>query len=362
MLGLRRWLKSVRATRVHETGGGASSHCRGLRPAIPPQALRAHRKSHEPPDIAETRAAGYESLRMTWARRKAGAVPGAVSSDVGDVLSTVAAPQLPSAPPGPSEPSETLAGTLNPGGAGPSNEHHDEPSDPSDDRDATTDPEEVPGGFEVALREPPDPVRAVEEREKDWDLVRRAQNGDRQAFRELYERHSKRAYAVAFGVLKNKQDALDVVQESFVRVHRHLDSFQGGSSFYTWFYRIVMNLAIDQLRRYKSARAVEYDDAVAREGDVSCPTILPRMLETNPRSAVIRRELMEWVSRALETLPEYHRQVILLREVEGMSYGEMAEVLDVPKGTIMSRLFHARRKMQAALKDYVEGHELDIEE
>jgi len=197
----------------------------------------------------------------------------------------------------------------------------------------------------------PERARAAEDRERDRALVVRAQQGDQRAFRELFERYHKRAYAVAFGVLKNKHDALDVVQEAFVKVHRHLDGFQGSSSFYTWLYRIVMNLAIDQLRRKKTARPVEYDDAIDREGALADEHVLPRMLDANPRRTVIRRELMARVEAALATLPDYHRQVIVLREIEGLSYEEMAEVLEVPKGTIMSRLFHARQKLQRALAD-----------
>ncbi len=197
----------------------------------------------------------------------------------------------------------------------------------------------------------------------DRDLVRRVQEGDQEAFRTLFERYHRRAYAVAYGVVKNKQDALDVVQDGFVKVHRHIDSFQGTSSFYTWLYRIIMNLAIDHVRRRRNAKGLEYDDRVGREDDeiAGDGTLLPRILDANPGKTVIRRELLERIQRALDELPEYHRAVILLREVEGLSYEEMAEVLDVPKGTIMSRLFHARKKMQAALSDYMEG-DLDIED
>ena len=231
----------------------------------------------------------------------------------------------------------------------------------------------------IALGEPPDPdapdlpgdagplpavvaARSPEDRERDLALVRRVQAGDRAAFRQLFDLHHRKAYSVAFGVLKHRQDALDVVQEAFVKVHKHLGNFQGTSSFYTWLYRIVMNLAIDQLRRRKSGRNVEYDDAVLKEGEAAADEgILPRMLDANPRKAVIRRELLARMEAALAELPEYHRQVILLREVEGLSYEEMAEALDVPKGTIMSRLFHARKKMQTALSGYVDG-DMDIEE
>lgn len=259
---------------------------------------------------------------------------------------------------------ETLAITVNPGERGPSYQDHAEPGDETGEElgEEGSSSERDPVDAEALARDLPEPARASEDRERDRDLVARAQKGERHAFRDLFERHHKRAYAVAYGVLKNKHDALDVVQEAFVKVHKHLDSFQGSSSFYTWLYRIVMNLAIDQLRRRKTAKPVEYDDSIAREGESADDTILPRMMGSNPRKAAIRRELMVRVEQALAQLPEYHRQVIVLREIEGLSYEEMAEVLEVPKGTIMSRLFHARRKMQVALQDFVEGGDHELEE
>ncbi len=197
----------------------------------------------------------------------------------------------------------------------------------------------------------------------DRDLVRRVQAGDPAAFRTLFERYHRRAYAVAFGVVKSKQDALDVVQDAFVKVHRHIGKFEGQSSFYTWLYRIVMNLSIDHVRRRRNAKGLEYDDRIGRGDDeiAGDGALLPRILDANPGKTVIRRELVERIQSALDELPEYHRAVILLREVEGLSYEEMAEVLEVPKGTIMSRLFHARKKMQASLSDYMEG-DLEIED
>ncbi len=197
----------------------------------------------------------------------------------------------------------------------------------------------------------------------DTILVARVQEGDERAFRALFDRYHRRAYAVAYGVVKNPQDAMDIVQDGFVKVHRHIAKFQGTSSFYTWLYRIIMNLSIDHVRRRKNAKGVEYDDAVGREDDevAGDGTLLPRILDANPAKTVIRRELLDKIQQALEELPEYHRAVIVLREVEGLSYEEMSQVLGVPKGTIMSRLFHARKKMQSALSDYMQG-ELSIED
>jgi RNA polymerase sigma-70 factor (ECF subfamily) len=169
----------------------------------------------------------------------------------------------------------------------------------------------------------------------------------------LFERYNRRAYGVAFGVVKNQQDAADVVQEAFIKVHRHLDGFQGNSSFYTWLYRIVMNLSIDHLRRKK--KVTEFDETVRKDDALADGASLPQGAHENPSKAIARQELTDKLHAALAELPEYHRAVIVLREVDGLSYEEMAKILKVPKGTIMSRLFHARRKMQERLLPYLEG-------
>lgn len=220
------------------------------------------------------------------------------------------------------DPSELRDSPVNQSGVAPSKSEHEEPSD----------------------------------REIDWALVQRAQRGDAAAFEQLFHRHHRRAFAVAVGVVKNKQDAMDIVQDAFVKVHRHIGSFQGSSSFYTWLYRIVMNLAIDQTRRSKVQKNVDYDDSIGRDSNPGDgPTTHALVADSNPRRTTIRRELSENIQRALQTLPEHHRAVIVLREVEGFSYEEMAKMLRVPKGTIMSRLFHARKKMQEELGAYLDG-------
>jgi RNA polymerase sigma-70 factor (ECF subfamily) len=193
----------------------------------------------------------------------------------------------------------------------------------------------------------------VDRRHEDVELVRRLQAGDQTAFRGLFDRYHRRAFAVALGVVKSKDDALDVVQEAFIKVHKHIGSFQGSSSFYTWLYRIVMNLAIDQVRRAR--KVVEFDESIRKSDAAGDGALLPHLAHDNPGKTVARRELSTHIEAALGELPEYHRAVIVLREVEGLSYEEMAAILEVPKGTIMSRLFHARRKMQERLQGYLEG-------
>ena len=193
----------------------------------------------------------------------------------------------------------------------------------------------------------------------DHDLVQRLQQGDSRAFRTLFDRYHRRAFAVAVGVVKNKDDAQDVVQEAFVKVHKNIGKFQGTSSFYTWLYRIVMNVSIDHVRRTSRRKNLDFDERVVHEksevaGDGA---LLPNVANANPGRAALRRELGGAIAAALAELPEHHRQVIVLREIEGMSYEQMADALDVPKGTIMSRLFHARKKMQAELAPYLSGED-----
>jgi RNA polymerase sigma-70 factor (ECF subfamily) len=187
----------------------------------------------------------------------------------------------------------------------------------------------------------------------DQQLVQRVQAGDDTAFRELYELYNRRVYAVAFSVVKNQQDALDIVQDAFIKVHKHIDTFQGTSSFYTWLYRIAMNLAIDHVRKVR--RVVDFDDRIGVRDDAVKEPLMPSMENGNPGKTVVRKELTKKINQALDSLPEYHKAVIILREVEGLSYEEMSQILQVPKGTVMSRLFHARRKMQESLEVYLDG-------
>lgn len=194
----------------------------------------------------------------------------------------------------------------------------------------------------------------------DAELVERVRAGDKAAFRTIFDRYHRRAYSVALGIVKQPQDALDVVQEAFVKVHKYLGGFEGNSSFYTWLYRIVMNVAIDHNRRKGRGTNVEYDDRQALDSADDVGTILPRLVDGNPSDVVSRKQLAARLEEALATLPEHHRAVIVLREVDGMSYEEMAEVLGVPKGTIMSRLFHARHKMQVALRGFVDDAGYDV--
>ena len=183
----------------------------------------------------------------------------------------------------------------------------------------------------------------------DGDLVAAARRGDRDAFRTLFERYHRRAYSLAFGVVRDQDDALDVVQDAFIKAHKYLDKFEGNSSFYTWLYRIVMNLAIDHLRKHRRARPVELDEATLT--DIA---LLPKLLGDHPGRALLDKEIRARIDDALTELSDNHRAVLVMRELEGLSYEEMARAMGCSKGTIMSRLFHARRNMQKRLADLVD--------
>jgi RNA polymerase sigma-70 factor, ECF subfamily len=185
------------------------------------------------------------------------------------------------------------------------------------------------------------------ESEQDRRLIERAQQGDAGAFRLLVERHQRRVFAIALGLVRDEQDAREIAQEAFLRVHKGLSQFHGGSSFFTWLYRIVTNLSIDLMRK-PSRREAELHFTLEAD-DAESVHLLAH--DADPYDAVRRTQLSERIQYALSQLPHYHRAVILMREVEGLSYEEMAEAMQVSKGTIMSRLFHARKKLQRALSD-----------
>jgi RNA polymerase sigma-70 factor (ECF subfamily) len=185
----------------------------------------------------------------------------------------------------------------------------------------------------------------------DQTLVEACKAGDRRAFQALYKRYERKVYSVAYGFLRNQEDALDVVQEAFIKVHRYLPNFEGQSSFYTWLYRIVANLCIDHLRRSVRKRDVEFDDRLRHDGEQEASANLPIRNLGDPSAAVKNKEILAAVEDSLEHLTDKHRAVIVMRELQGLSYAEMAKAMNCSKGTIMSRLFHARRNMQKLLKD-----------
>jgi RNA polymerase sigma-70 factor (ECF subfamily) len=150
-------------------------------------------------------------------------------------------------------------------------------------------------------------------------------------------------------MVRNPEDAREIVQETFVRAFRNLHGFKGDSSFYTWLYRIAVNQSIDFKRREAKRPQAEYDEAQS-PGDAAL-AFGGRVTGEDPFDAIRNRELGSKIFEAIEDLTPDHRAVILLREIEGLSYEEISETLDCSLGTVMSRLHYARKKLQTRLKE-----------
>jgi RNA polymerase sigma-70 factor, ECF subfamily len=175
------------------------------------------------------------------------------------------------------------------------------------------------------------------------ELIRKAKRGDREAFGVLVERYQRRVVGVARAVVHNPEDALELAQETFVRAYENLASFESRSSFSTWLYRIAANLAIDLRRREGRHSFVQGDEA---ESEIDR---LPSSIGDS-FAEVSRGELNRHLRAALNELTPEHRAVILLREVEGLSYDEISDLLQCPRGTVMSRLHYARNRLRTILK------------
>lgn len=183
----------------------------------------------------------------------------------------------------------------------------------------------------------------------DADAVARARNGDHEAFRVLVERYQGRAHRLAARILGDPEQARDAVQDGFLKAYGSLDRFEGRSGFYTWLYRLIFNLCIDLKRRDRSGRHVEWDDEVARELADDPSGGDPARALAEPAAELERGETRDALARAIAALPEEARRTLLLREVDGLSYAEIARCLSIPKGTVMSRLHHARRRVRELL-------------
>ena len=183
----------------------------------------------------------------------------------------------------------------------------------------------------------------------DEKLVRRAQRGDMVAFEELIGRHRDKIYARAFSMMRNEDEATDLSQEAWVKGWQRLKQFQGESSFVTWMTRIVINLCLDQLRKQKRQRAesIEHLDEELGGVERQMPTVT-----VNPTEGLERTELRARIDRALNQLSYEHRTVLILHEFEDLEYKEIAKRMECSIGTVMSRLFYARRKMANLMAGY----------
>ena len=192
--------------------------------------------------------------------------------------------------------------------------------------------------------ETPGPASGVDA--SDLELVRRAQRGERGAFDLLVLRYQHKVIKLVARLLRDPTEAEDVAQEAFVKAYRALGSFRGDSAFYTWLYRIAVNTARNAMAS-RQRRPLDYE-AELSEGEQSTVESWLRHTDT-PEATVLSEEIRETVNRAVAALPEDLRTAIILREVEGLSYEEIAAAMDCPVGTVRSRIFRAREAIDRSL-------------
>jgi RNA polymerase sigma-70 factor (ECF subfamily) len=190
---------------------------------------------------------------------------------------------------------------------------------------------------------PPAPDEAI--------LVKRARQGDLGAYDELVRRYQERIYATIYHMTANHEDANDLAQEAFIKAYHALKSFKGGSSFYTWVYRIAVNKTINFLKQRKNKAHMSLDDLdFNAEHD---PDLVALISDKTPRREINLAELHEKLNTAMQKLSEPHRLVVTWHDVQGLSHEEIAEIMGCNIGTVRSRLFYARQQLQAYLSDYL---------
>ena len=183
-------------------------------------------------------------------------------------------------------------------------------------------------------------------REEELAIIRRVQKGDVNAFEALVRAYEKNVYTLALRMMGNAQDAEDMAQEAFLKAYNSLPGFRGDSRFSVWLYRIVSNVCLDQLRK-KSKRptvSLSMEDGDGEETQLDLPDTAQ-----SPEEALEKKLTREAVRRGLAQLPEDARQILLLREIQGLSYEEIGEALGLEAGTVKSRIFRARKRLCAFL-------------
>ncbi len=181
----------------------------------------------------------------------------------------------------------------------------------------------------------------------DEDLVIKIKNGDQDAFEQLVHRYEGKIYSVAYRFMGNHADAGDLAQDTFIRMYQALPGFRGDSSFATWLYRIAANACRDELRKKQRRRNVSMDEMI----EASPANIPTAASEYSPEEAVQRQEIRHQVQECLNRLSDDHRLILVLREIQGLSYEEIAGLLDCSLGTVKSRISRARNALKERLKE-----------
>ena len=195
----------------------------------------------------------------------------------------------------------------------------------------------------------------VEDEETDEVLVARAQTGDTSAYDVLVTRHRGRIFAMIRQMIKNEADAWDLAQDSFIKAWKALPRFEAKARFTTWLYRIAHNTVYDWVRRKRPESGGELNDEIFGEDRIDPASVTTPKIDRAPDEALAGGELRDKIEAALGHLSPQHREVVVLKDVQGLAYKEIAEVMECSIGTVMSRLHYARQKLQTLLKDEYEA-------
>lgn len=187
----------------------------------------------------------------------------------------------------------------------------------------------------------------------EMELVRRAQKGNLEAYDQLVQRYQERIYATVYHMTSNHEDANDLAQEAFIKAFQALKSFKGGSTFYTWIYRIAVNKTLNYLKQRKNRFHMSLNDLDFNMENN--PDLVALISDKTPRRDAGLKELQGKLNQALLKLSEHHRLVMVLHDVQGQSHEEIAEIMNCNIGTVRSRLFYARQQMQGWLADYLKS-------
>jgi len=192
-------------------------------------------------------------------------------------------------------------------------------------------------------------------------LIARVKKGESLAFREFVEQYQSRVYRTVISMISNREDAKDITQEVFLKAFDAMESFRGGCSINTWLYRIAVNLCIDQMRSQGSKPVMSCIDTIIEKETEDSKVDSYMVSPENPLGNAIWVETIKSVSAALEELSPEHKAIIILREVDGLSYDEIAETLEIGMGTVMSRLHYARSQLRKRLEPLSKEREVSNE-
>ena len=207
-------------------------------------------------------------------------------------------------------------------------------------------------GKELTKATEPEPIPASADTvPHETELVKKASRGDLAAYDQLVQRYQERIYRTLYHMTSNHEDANDLAQEAFIKAYQALKSFKGGSSFYTWVYRIAVNKTLNFLKQRKNRSHMSLNDLDFNVENN--PDLVSLISDKTPRRDAGLTELQEKLNEAMLTLSETHRLVVTLHDVQGLSHEEIAKIMDCNVGTVRSRLFYARQQLQGQLVDYL---------